>query len=124
MDDFIKNLKKKLSVDNIVDQMKEAKVIDEQAIKEQDVRNTLSKIDPNNMMDVDEIALKLKELSDQSKYKQEETKSQSSKVVDAAKASFSVIQKFTKSEDQTEEIMVEYPYIKEDNVFNLYDDFN
>ncbi|XP_028177264.1 uncharacterized protein LOC135086755 [Ostrinia nubilalis] len=132
MDNFIKNIKKKLSVDNLVDIMKDSKVIDESTIKEEDVRNTLQKLDPNSVMDVDEIHAKLNELSEEvskSKSKTEtSTTSTSKRIIDVAKSSIGALGTTAKKEEEPEKNPNENEYLKalgrEENVFNLYDDFH
>lgn len=44
-----------------------AKVIDDNTIKEEDVRRTLEKVDTNNLLDIDELAQKLNEITEQTK---------------------------------------------------------
>ncbi|KAL4719134.1 hypothetical protein ACJJTC_019574 [Scirpophaga incertulas] len=64
MDNIIKNITQKLSVNDLVDMLKESNVIDNDAIKEEDVRHTFSSIDPNTPLDVEEMTAKLNEICD------------------------------------------------------------
>ncbi|CAH0401937.1 unnamed protein product [Chilo suppressalis] len=128
MESFIKNIKKKLSVDNIVDMMKESKVIDDNSIKEEDVRKTLQKIDPNSLMDVDELAAKLNEISEDISKATESTtveKTAGKIIIEAAKSGLNALKKPTQQEEtpSTENDFLS-ALNKEDNVFNLNDDFN
>ncbi|CAG9781854.1 unnamed protein product [Diatraea saccharalis] len=100
-----------------------AKVIDENAIKEEDVRKTLQKIDPNSLMDVDELAAKLNEISeDMNKAKQESTTGM--KIIEAAKSGITALQKPTQEETPSTENEYLRALNREENVFRLNDDFH
>ncbi|XP_060809870.1 uncharacterized protein LOC132904000 [Amyelois transitella] len=122
MDSFVKNIKSKISGNNLVDMMKEANVIDEDKIKEQQVRKALSNIDPNHELSIEDMASRLNDLP----AARSKTKSKTQEAVDVAKSSLSVLQKFTGNKDEKKERKEEepHPYLKEDNIFNLYDDFH
>lgn len=63
------------------------KVIDEKRLKEEDVRKTLSKMDINKYVDVDEIKKKAEKVAEQSKDTLKDIQEQSTKVVMYAKDS-------------------------------------
>lgn len=102
-----------------------AKVIDEETIKEEDVRNTLSKLDPNSLMDIDDMAGKLNELAEEKKPKDQALSSTSQKIIDAAKSGIGSIQKPNESEAK-EPANSSDDYLRalgrEENVFKLVDD--
>lgn len=105
-------------------------MIDENTIKEQDVRNTLGKLDPNSDLDVDEMAGKLNELSQEASAKaQPKTETSTSKrIIDAAKSGIGALQKSNEPEEPPKNTNTENDYLKalgrEENVFKLCDDFN
>ncbi|XP_053624093.1 uncharacterized protein LOC128683004 isoform X2 [Plodia interpunctella] len=112
MDNFIKNIKDKIS----------AKVIDDNTIKEQEVRRVLKNIDPNNELSIEDMTTKLSDISTVPK----PTKSKGQEALDVAKSSLGVLQKFASNEEKAPEPPNEdepCPYVKEDNIFNLCDDF-
>lgn len=93
-----------------------AELIDENKLKEEEVRETLEKMDPNNIVNVDEITTKISEIAKQSKATIEELKSRSDEVIAAAKSSSSVLQKPVEQPDLTEEEEM----AKHEDIINFY----
>lgn len=79
---------------------------------EDDMRKTLEKIEPNDMVGVDEIASKLNELSQQAKSVLED------RAQDIPKSNYSVLEKSSLHEPP---IQKQDPYIKDDNLLAFID---
>lgn len=62
----------------------------------------MEKIDPNNLIDVDELAAKLNEITEQSKA-ENASKSQTSKIIEKAKTSFGILSKAPEKETEAYE---------------------
>ncbi|KAG6457969.1 uncharacterized protein LOC115448527 [Manduca sexta] len=105
MDTFFRNLRKRLSVDNLF-----MKGSDEPLNKEEDLRKTLEKTEPNDIIHVTEITEKLNEITELSKKQLEEPKSSQP---DKSKSNFSVLQKTTPEEEENPK--------KQDNVMAFLD---
>lgn len=97
---------------------------DENAIKEEAVRNTLQKLDPNSMVDADDIHAKVNEISEVHKPKTETSTSQ--RIIDAAKTSIGSLGSSKKEEPKKNPNENDYMKAlgREENVFNLNDDFH
>lgn len=68
-----------------------AKVIDNARVKEEDVRQTLDKIDQNNLINVDNLAVKLKEITDAAAAKEEQQQNSVTILENTRTSIFSVI---------------------------------
>lgn len=70
-----------------------AKVIDEDKLKEKDVRSTLEKMDPNKYVNVEEITTKINDIAEHSKSTMEDIKKKSDHIIEAVKSNMSVLSK-------------------------------